>query len=322
MRKLTRRKFIQIVGAASTVMAAGLLAGCGDAASSASSSEPVSSSISSSVSSSESASSEVLEETTSSSVAEKSEIYKLIYTLEECQEEGGLYEKIGEDAFVHYNEFGCGTGYGQKGNAVMGYFGRYDTAREKSVDKELCFFMWPEYSTSTFSVGGEKINEIGFMPKMYLPGGDEYRMITEIYRTKQDERVTFWSSYGQFDNQKVEILTIDGEPAYESDKIVGIKKYEASNDVIYTFSEADKGEKVTLGYAEGTTLVEQDVWLSMFYGICSNASEDCIRPTITPTKDGYAILDFSECREGLYTLTIGISNVGSKTTLMTISHSA
>lgn len=31
MRKLTRRKFIQIVGAASTVMAAGLLAGCGDA---------------------------------------------------------------------------------------------------------------------------------------------------------------------------------------------------------------------------------------------------------------------------------------------------
>lgn len=31
MRKLTRRKFIQIVGAASTVMAAGLLTGCGDA---------------------------------------------------------------------------------------------------------------------------------------------------------------------------------------------------------------------------------------------------------------------------------------------------
>lgn len=318
MRKLTRRKFIQIVGAASTVMAAGLLTGCGDAASSASSSEPVSSSISSSVSSSESASSEVFEETTSSSVAEENEIY----TLEECQEEGGLYEKVGEDAFVPYNEFGCGMGYGQMGNAVMGFFDRYDTAREKSVDKELCFFMWPEYSANTFSVGGYKINEIGFMPKMYLPGGDEYRMITEIYRTKQDERVTFWSSYGQFDNQKVEILTINGESAYESDKIVGIKKYEASNDVIYTFSEADKGEKVTLGYAEGTTLVEQDVWLSMFYGIYSNASEDCISPTITPTRDGYAILDFSECREGLYAFNIWVNGGAQKTTLMTISHSA
>lgn len=239
---------------------------------------------------------------------------KVGWSLEECQELGGLYYKTDDDRFITYNGADCVKDIGDEANTVLASLAVYDRAIETPVHT-LYFFMWPEYKSDNFHIMTYKIVASGWMPMIVFPGDDKQRLVTSLYVSESQKEIEFFSRYGMTNFKNLWVKTIDGEQAYTSKDIVTIKD-KGSVEPIKTFSDDMKGQKVTFGYAEGTMLTEQECYINEFFGIYGNLMEYVVDPTITPTTDGYAILDYSgiqEKEEGLYVLNIGVSEGNNKT---------
>ena len=306
MKKISRRNFLKIAASSTAAVTAAMLVGCKET----SSSTAVRSAISDSTASPSSNSTAPAENAADSAASG-------YWTLEECREEGGLFCKTADDRFVPFNNFDCVRDIGDLTGVVEAYIDTYDAAVSTPVDS-VCFFMLPEFKSSTFWVYAYRINETGWMPSMLFPGNPNYRMVTQLYRSESDGQVHFFSTYGISNYEDLWIRTIDGVPAAQSPDIVTLIDYGSGK--VEAFSNDAKGKWITLGYAEGTTLTEQDCQLSVFYGRYGSKIGDGFKPEVTPTTDGYAILDFASGEEGLYALDIGIQGGASKHTLVYVKH--
>ena len=304
MKKIARRKFLKVITFSTAALAAATLTGCKEPSSS------VNSTSSFAPSESDSAA-----EFTSSSELLTDPIEAEYWTLEECKDEGGLYYKIDDDLFLPYNNFDCAKDIGDYARTVEAYIDTYDAAVNTPLDS-LCFFMWPEYKSSTFGAYVHKITATGWMPSIIFPGDTSYRMVTSLNPYESTQQVQFFSRYALTNYIDLWVRTIDGEDAYQSEDIVTLIDYGYGSKV-NAFADDAKGKWITLGYTEGTTLTEQDCRLSMFLGIYS---EHFVNIDATPTRDGYAILDFSSLDEGMYVLCLWIKDAKEKYTLLSVKH--
>lgn len=320
MKKITRRNFLRAAASSAAAITATMLVGCGEenkeerkSAATSTESMPAESDSADITDSPEAAASDVSDELG-------------VWTLEECKEQGGLYYKTEDDHFIPYNEFQCTKDIGDKSYTVLANMNVYDRAVATPVNT-LYFFMWPEYKSDNFWVTAYRIVGSGWMPTIVFPGDDEYRFVTSLYASEDDEEIELFSRYGMTDYRNLWIKTINGEKAGTSKEIVTIVDYGVGGNV-KAFSENMKGQTVAFGYVEGTTLTEQECYIGEFFGIYSNTLEDCLDPIITPTTDGYVILDYTgslENEEGLYILEIGILEGNNKTvkrnrTLLNLKH--
>lgn len=306
--------FLKSLSLSAAAVTAAALVGCKETSSSASSS----SSSAGSVSSLAASESNSTAESASSSEPLSDPVETEYWTLEECKEEGGLFYKTEDSFFLPYNNFDCVRDIGDYARTVEAYIDTYDAAVTNPLDS-LCFFMWPEYKSSTFAAYVYKIIATGWMPSIIFPGDTSYRMVTSLYPSESNQQVHFFSEYSLTNYRDLWVQTVDGEEAYQSKDIVTLIDYGYGNKV-NAFSDDAKGKWLTLGYAEGTTLTEQDCQLCLFFGICSNLSEDYVSVDVTPTRDGYAILDFSSAEEGLYVLGLSVKDAKTKHTLLSVKH--
>lgn len=320
MKKVTRRNFLRAAASSAAAITATMLVGCDGGKNK----EELASVTASESLPAESNSAELADEP---EVVENDVSDELgVWTLEECKEQGGLYYKTDDDRFILYNEFQCTKDIGDESYTVLANMNVYDKAIATPVNT-LCFFMWPEYKSDNFWTMAYRIIGNGWMPTIVFPGDEEYRFVTSLYVSEDREEVELFSRYGMTNFKNLWIKTINGETAGTSKEIVPIVDYGVGGDV-KAFSENMKGQLVTFGYVEGTTLTEQECYMGEFFGIYSNKVEDSWTPVITPTTDGYVTLEYpedAENEEGLYILEIGVQEGNNKTvkrnrTLLNLKH--
>lgn len=236
------------------------------------------------------------------------------FTVEECKNFGGVFRILPNGTFLVYNTFRGQLD--QEWHTISIETLHYNMAMHRPID-QLYFYMWPEYSENSYGAFLFPITGDNFFPSLSVPGEDGTWTVESVqWNGSSDDDISFRLSQ-KSDLAYMKIDTIDGAPA----NTVPFKRV-LDDFYWYAFPESYKDKTITLGYAAGTTLTEQTCVVDHYLGTYNSRSLSTSTDdfTITPTTDGYAVMDLQDVPEGLYVLEISISGGPQYATLVNVAH--
>lgn len=225
------------------------------------------------------------------------------YSLEEAQEKTGLFILYPDSSFDPYNNgyvmtwddyrsAAHGMDYVPK-NLVISIAATETNKRLMSQGQLVLF--WP-YNDDVRQ-GFYAVEESGYS----LFRRDDDGKLEGLIRTwadAKDRRLTLWNQNKTFYwSNNINYTTING--------ILKEKYTEFPSTDGRNFASFPANQTYTIGVVEGTTLVEKEYKTDHMYLLHSTEKTDL---SLIPTKDGYAIFDFSDVEPGEYIFTTSYWN--------------
>lgn len=226
------------------------------------------------------------------------------YTLENCVNSFGFFIAHEDGSFSRYLHGGCCP---KIDNNVRGFEGMF----MEDIDAEnipiltskdtLALFWDSNYSVSVLPVHAEE----AAIQVTAEDGMEGFARLSES---------SIFIYYRSNDYAHVTLQTINGESPdkYEPEEVcftVNPHKGMPSETASYKIRGFKRDATVSLGIAEGTTLVETTYDIDCTYYNCNRSmnnweEEDIYYPSTRATTQGYAVLDFTEIPSGRYVMIV------------------